>query len=333
MKKLYNLKRKEGGVMSNHLNEFNTLASQLVSVGITLDDEMKAILLLCSLPNSWEGVVMAVSTSVAAKTKLNFDEVAATLLSEYMRRKNQESSFGDALIAVSTSNRGRSREQGQHNNNGRSKSAHHSKSRGRNGTCWFCGKPGHTKKKCWNYKKAQNKVINDGVNTTAAKDDGVLVLAAGDTNASSWVLDSGASFHVTPCRSAFTNYQVGSFGKVFLGDNKECFIVGKGDVLLSLKNGKQWILKDVRHVPTLKRNLISVSQLYAQGCNVNFSLDSWKVTKGVLVLAKGKKLGSLYVLECNNEVGVAMAVTDSNTELWHKRLGHMSKKGLEVMLR
>lgn len=85
MKRLYNLKMREGGIMSNHLNEFNTLVTQLIYVGINLDDEIKAILLLCSLPNSWEGVVMAVSTSMATKSKLKFVDVAATLLSEDMR--------------------------------------------------------------------------------------------------------------------------------------------------------------------------------------------------------------------------------------------------------
>lgn len=105
----------------------------------------------------------------------------------------------------------------------------------------------------------QNNVINAGVNATT---DGALVLAAGNTDSDSLVLNFGASFHATPCQSAFTNYHEGMFGKVFLGDNKECDIVGKGDILLSLKNGSKWILKDVRHVPTLKHNLISVSQLY-----------------------------------------------------------------------
>jgi hypothetical protein len=103
-------------------------------------------------------------------------------------------------------------------------------------------------------------------------------------------------------------------------------------VLLSLKNGNKWLLKDVCHVPTLKRNLILVSQLYAHGCDVKFSLDNWKLTKGVMVLAKRKKLGSLYVLECDDEVGAAMTVVDSGSKFWHKRLGHMSKRGLEVML-
>jgi len=51
------------------------------------------------------------------------------------------------------------------------------------------------------------------------------------------------------------------------------------------------------------------------------------------VIAKGNKLSSLYVLENKAEVGVAMVVVDSGMELWHKRLGHMSKRGLEVMLK
>ena len=125
--------------------------------------------------------------------------------------------------------------------------------------------------------------------------NGTLVLVVGDMDSSSWVLNFVVSFHATPCQSAFTNYHEGMFGKVFIGDKKECDIVGKGDILLSQKNGIQWLLKDVRHVPTLKCNLISVSQLYTQGCNVNFDLDSWKVSKGQLVLVKGKKFGSSYV--------------------------------------
>ena len=121
------------------------------------------------------------------------------------------------------------------------------------------------------------------------------------------------------------------FGQVFLRDNKECDIVGKGVVLLSLKNGSKWLLKDIKHVPTLKRNLICVCQLYIQRCNVNFDLGSWKVAKDLLVLAKGKKLVSSSVLECNGEMGVAMDVTNSCAELWCKRLGHMTNKGLEAM--
>lgn len=102
MNKSYNLKMKEGGNISNHLNEFNTLIGQLILVNINLDDEMKSILLLCSLLNSCEGFVMVVSNLVSSKNRyvLKFDDVGI-LLSEDMRRKNQGTSSGDTLVTDS----------------------------------------------------------------------------------------------------------------------------------------------------------------------------------------------------------------------------------------
>lgn len=134
-------------MISNHLNELNTLVTKLVSVGVPLDDKIKEILLLCSLSNNWEGVFMVESTSIAAKSKMKFYEVIATLLSEEdMQRKHQDPSSDDALTNTSARNRGRNFERGEHDNNGRGRSNHHSKSSGRNCTCWFCGKLGHIKK-------------------------------------------------------------------------------------------------------------------------------------------------------------------------------------------
>ncbi|KAH9313082.1 hypothetical protein KI387_028117, partial [Taxus chinensis] len=78
----------------------------------------------------------------------------------------------------------------------------------------------------------------------------------------------------------------GDFGHVYLGDDEPCNITGKGDVHLKLQNGNPWVLKDVRHVPSLKRNLISIGKLGESGCVVTFTADSWKVTKGSLVVAR-----------------------------------------------
>lgn len=78
---------------------------------------------------------MVVSTSVATESKLKFDDVEATLLSEDMRRKNQEPSSGDALTVVSTSNRGRRKDRGKNNNIRKSKSTRRPKSKGKNEEC------------------------------------------------------------------------------------------------------------------------------------------------------------------------------------------------------
>ncbi|KAH9299510.1 hypothetical protein KI387_031192, partial [Taxus chinensis] len=53
---------------------------------------------------------------------------------------------------------------------------------------------------------------------------------------------------------------------------------------VKMQNVNTWLLKDVIHVPTLRRNLISAEQLGSDGCTVIFTTDSWKVTKGALVV-------------------------------------------------
>ena len=52
MKKLYNFKINEGASVVEHLNAFNIITNQLASVKIILDDEIRAILLMCSMPDN-----------------------------------------------------------------------------------------------------------------------------------------------------------------------------------------------------------------------------------------------------------------------------------------
>ena len=61
MKRLFNMKMAEGGFVADHLNDFNTVTSQLSSMGINFDEEIRALLILCSLPESWNRLVMVVS--------------------------------------------------------------------------------------------------------------------------------------------------------------------------------------------------------------------------------------------------------------------------------
>ena len=80
-----------------------------------------------------------------------------------------------------------------------------------------------------------------------------------------------------------------------MGDNEPCQIVGKGKIKIKLQNGNHWLLHEVRHVPKLSRNLISAGQLGDEGCVVTFNDKNWKVSKGSLVVAKGVKVGTLYL--------------------------------------
>ena len=53
---------------------FNTIVSQLSSVEINFEDEIKTLILMSSLPKSWDIVVAAISSS-RGSDKLKFDEI------------------------------------------------------------------------------------------------------------------------------------------------------------------------------------------------------------------------------------------------------------------
>lgn len=75
-----------------------------------------------------------------------------------------------------------------------------------------------------------------------------------------------------------------------------------------------------------------VGKLNDIGVGSYFGEGKWKLTKGFLILARGVKQECLYVTKiklCKQEVNVAE--TSSNIDLWHKRLGNMSKKGMHSL--
>ena len=127
----------------------------------------------------------------------------------------------------------------------------------------------------------------------------VLILSV-DNITDSWVVDSGDSFHATPRRKYFQDYVQGDFGHACLGNDKPCNIAGKGKVKIHLKNGNHWLLKEVKHVLDLIKNLIPIGQLGSEGCITTFIDKTWKVSKGALVRSKGEKVGTLYL--CNGKV-------------------------------
>jgi hypothetical protein len=99
-------------------------------------------------------------------------------------------------------------------------------------------------------------------------------------------------------------------------------------VKIKQRNGNQWLLKNVRHDPDLRKNIISIGKFTIQDCISIFTYNVWKVTKGSLMIEKGKKVGTLYLCICNTEYYISLASTRVDTTLWNHRLGHMSEKGM-----
>ena len=85
IKKLINLKMAENASIAQHLNEFNTITNQLSSVEIDFDNEIRALVVLTSLPNSWKAIRMAVSNSTG-KEKLKYNDIRDLILAKKIRR-------------------------------------------------------------------------------------------------------------------------------------------------------------------------------------------------------------------------------------------------------
>ena len=220
-------------------------------------------------------MVTTLSNSHGSK-KLKYSDVVDSILDEEARRKSSGESNG---VALNMDNRGRGKTRDR--NHGRSKSRRgksrqHGQDNDKGDGCWHCRKTGHIRRNCKllkNQPENNQGNNNNAVNVVNDNLQDALILSL-DNRSESWVVDSGASFHATGNKDLLQNFVGGDLGKVYLGDDASCNIIGKGDVKINLVSGTVLQLKDVRLVPDLKRNLISVRQLAESGYMAAFTSDS-----------------------------------------------------------
>ena len=178
-------------------------------MAINFDQEIRALLILCSLPKSWNGLVMAMSNYVPGSGTLKYDDVIGVILSEETCRKSSSGyTSGSALNAKSW---GRMTERGSnYGNHGKSRGKskrRRSQLRGLN-DYWYYGKLGHKKKDCWNQKKNEGDKLDGDkeANVVSNKSDEDALLLSLESVDDSWVLDYNSSFHATPHRDHFIDY-------------------------------------------------------------------------------------------------------------------------------
>ncbi|KAJ0039871.1 hypothetical protein Pint_26812 [Pistacia integerrima] len=153
-RRLYTIRMSESTSMTDHINNLNTIFSQLSALDHNIAVNERAKILFQSLPDSYDQLIINLTNNVLIDY-LVFDEVAAAVLEEESRRKNKEdrsasSQQAEALLMT----RGRSMERGSSGSHNHGRSQSRSK---KNVKCYHCGKKGHVKKDCWHYKKSTEK--------------------------------------------------------------------------------------------------------------------------------------------------------------------------------
>ena len=170
----------EGGSIIDILNEFNTITSQLSSMGINFDEEIRALLILCSFPKRWNGLVMAMSNSISRSSTLKYDDVIGVILSEETRRKTSGGSTSGSSLNTQSKDK-MTKWVNNYRNHGKTRGkskGKRSQLRGPN-DCWYCGKPRHKKKYCWTQNKNEGDKPNGGkeanVVSKNSKEDALLL--------------------------------------------------------------------------------------------------------------------------------------------------------------
>jgi len=145
-----------------------------------------------------------------------------------------------------------------------------------------------------------------------------------------WIIDNGATLHVTPRKEFFTSYTYADFGVLKMGDDGVSKVVGIGDVCLQTNMGMQLLLRGVKHALDIYFNLIFVQMLDDSGYENHFGSGKWKLSRGNLIVAKGERISKLYwtkALVAKDSVNAM----DMDASLWHQRLSHISEKGLNCL--
>ena len=204
--------------------------------------------------------------------------------------------------------------------------------------CFFCGAVGHKKKQCTNY------------HAWRAKKGTLLNIVCSEVNLTSvpkhtWWIDSGATTHISVSMQGCLSYQKPNDGEryIFVGDGK-VEVEAIGTFRLLLKSGTYLDLNETYVVPSFRRNFVSISILDKFGYTCSFGNNKFSPFQNSNLVGTGSLsyVDNLYMLDTVasyhetlqlSTQGVKRKLTDENSSsLWHKRLGHISKRRIERLV-
>jgi transposase InsO family protein len=164
-----------------------------------------------------------------------------------------------------------------------------------------------------------------------------------------FILDSGASHHISPERSDFKTLRPIAPHPIQGFNGSSTSAIGIGDIDLCVASGHKLSLKDVLFVPSCSTRLVSVSALTQNGYNfVTFGpADCWLSDKHDKIIIRGSLsiTSGLYVLNCPSarvthtkpvpipSPSALYAKRVPDLETWHRRLGHCGNRTITDMAR
>jgi hypothetical protein len=334
---LYRSIAEEGFDLVEHISKLRKLQEELHLMGSLILDEDFAMILVSSLPESWDLYTSAYLGSKTDGKVLTSYELIAILLEEERRRKERSGDPQDVAMHSKFANK----------SDGKKKSGSDSDKE-----CFNCHKKGHLSRDCWpkgggkegQGPKAQKNRKNgerthqaaDKINNTLQ--DVAYMAKPSITPKDEWILDSATTSHICNDRMAFVKY-FPLRNSTVKGIGKELArATGVGTVVLDFKVDEKTIghqMRNVLHVPEAPNSLLSVGRFDKAGGTIGFKNGQcFLYNKGGQLVGKGVKRDRLYLLGAHTRVVAKSAhATSANKSWneWHRLYGHLGMKNLELL--
>nr|AAT81746.1 integrase core domain containing protein [Oryza sativa Japonica Group]ABF96757.1 retrotransposon protein, putative, Ty1-copia subclass [Oryza sativa Japonica Group] len=296
MEQFYDYKMVDDRSVVEQAHEIQMLAKELENNNCELSDKFVAGGIIAKLPPSWSDF----ATSLKHKRQeFSVSDLIGSLGVEEKARakdnRHKKVEGGSSANMVQKKNPHASHNNKKVKPDGKPKATTNFKKKGKgkaNGDCFVCGKSGHWAKDCPKRKdrKSANMVISKGGETSGYGKLLPTVLSV--FHSSDWWVDTGANIHV------------GRGSSLSMGNGSLAAVHGVGMVDLKLTSGKTVQLKNVQHVLSIKKNLVSGSLLCREGFRLVFESNKCVVSKYGTFVGKGYDRGGLFRFSlddmCNN---------------------------------
>lgn len=191
-KQLNTLKKLPSEPITKYVDRARTIWSDLMATGTEMPETEVALLILTGLPKEYEIVATVLETSME---KLTIEAMVSHLLSV-----EQRSSSAQETVTIYTARDSR-RRQAPHQHRSTTAPAQSRSHRNPSaGKCFYCSRPGHIKADC--RQRIRDEQERGGTHRTVAFGASVTNKRNGE-----WIMDSGASRHLTFDKSHLCNYR------------------------------------------------------------------------------------------------------------------------------
>ena len=256
-KELTQLKKGPAEPITKYVGRAKEIQSQLRAAGHTVADQDLAFSVLAGLPASYNTISTVLTNS---DRELKIDEILPKL-QQQEQMMQPESDAEAALIAKRRGSFGK-KAASQFDNGKPMKRQKETRK------CNYCKKVGHLYANCWQRKRDEEAQHSSGAHSKMNGQLGAIALSAyggmnsiaetsaltATDNTYRWVLDSGASRHITADQSILLNARrITEPVTITFGNGEASTATHVGDVLLRTPE-TAFVLRDVLHVPGASEN-------------------------------------------------------------------------------